>query len=113
MNIENKIRFLPLFYSDLEEIVDYIAGTLKNPDAADNLVDEIFKSIESRCPIADSFEQYQSLYETELPYYHIRVRNYLVFYVVIQEKNGKTMEVRRLLYNKRNWQEMKLFDNDK
>lgn len=107
MNIGNKLRFLPLFYSDLEGTVDYIAGTLKNPDAAESLVDAVFKEIESRLPIADCFEQYQSSYEPELPYYHTKVRNYLVFYVVIQEATGKIMEVRRLLYNKRNWKEMK------
>lgn len=111
MNTGNRLRFLPLFYSDLEETVDYIAGTLKNPDAAEDLVDAVFKEIEARLPVADSFEQYQSSYEPELPYYHIRVRNYLVFYVVIQEAKGKIMEVRRLLYNKRNWREMKFLED--
>ncbi|EPI49529.1 hypothetical protein HMPREF1576_01431 [Gardnerella pickettii JCP7719] len=34
----------------------------------------------------------------EHPYYRINVRNFSVFYVVIDD----TMEVRRLLYSKRN-----------
>ncbi len=29
-----RLRYLPLFYSDLDEKVTYIAGKLKNPKAA-------------------------------------------------------------------------------
>lgn len=36
------------------------------------------------------------------PYYRINVRNFSVFYVVIDD----TMEVRRLLYSKRNIDEL-------
>ncbi len=36
-----KLRFLPLFEDDLNEIVDYIALRLKNPIAAANFVDKV------------------------------------------------------------------------
>ena len=110
MNTEHELRFLPIFYSDLEGTVDYIAGTLQNPDAAGRLVDAIMAAIESRLPIADCFEQYRSFYEPDIPYYHIRVLNYLVFYVVIHEESCDIMEVRRLLYNKRNWTDMNFYE---
>ena len=37
-----KLRFLPLFEDDLNEIVDYITLRLKNPSAADQLVDDSY-----------------------------------------------------------------------
>ena len=98
-----ELEFLPMFYDDLEEIVDYISVKLKNPDAADNLVDAVFAAIDERLPIAESFEPHQSLFEFRYVYYKIYVKNYIVFYVVRDDlPEKKIMEVRRILYNKRN-----------
>ncbi len=92
-----KLRFLPLFEEDLNSIVDYIAGRLKNPDAADKLVDDVQKAIRARQSCAESFEKYPSAKERLYPYYRINIRNYTVFYVVI----GDVMEVRRIVYSRR------------
>lgn len=35
------VRYLPLFEEDLNDIVDYIMFRLKNPDAANRLVDAV------------------------------------------------------------------------
>ena len=35
------LRYLPLFYKDLEEVVTYIAEVLHNSKAANDLLDEI------------------------------------------------------------------------
>ena len=40
-----ELKFLPLFENDLNEIIDYIAGTLGNPIAASAMVDEVEKAI--------------------------------------------------------------------
>ncbi len=40
-----KLRFLPLFEEDLNEIVDYITNRLKNPIAADALVSDVQTAI--------------------------------------------------------------------
>ena len=93
-----KLSILPLFEEDLNEIVDYITYRLKNPIAAENFVDEVEKAIYDRLACAESFEQYHSAKERQYPYYRISVKNYTIFYVVI----GDTMEVRRLLYSRRN-----------
>ena len=92
-----RLRFLPLFEQDLNDVVDYITQTLKNPAAANRLVDEIQAAIKKRAEYPESFETYQSQNERKYPYYRIYVRNYVVYYVVIDD----TMEVRRLLYQKR------------
>ncbi len=93
-----ELRFLPLFEKDLEEIIDYIACRLKNPIAAEKLIDAVEKAIFDRLPFAEAFEQYPSKRDRQYPYYRIQVKNFTVFYVVI----GNVMEVRRILYGKRN-----------
>ena len=93
-----KLRFLPLFAEDLGEIVDYISNKLQNPAAAEALVDLIQHAIRERSTCAEAFEPYRSMKERQYPYYRIYVKNYSIFYAVI----GDVMEVRRILYNKRN-----------
>ena len=91
------LRFLPMFADDLDAIVDYITVNLQNPDAAIRLIDDVKKAIFDRLPDAEAFEPYPAAGIHPYPYYYIRVRNYLVFYVVI----GNVMEVRRILYGAR------------
>lgn len=91
------VRFLPLFEEDLNDIIDYITYRLKNPAAARHLVDEVEGAILKRSDCAESFEPYSSEKERRYPYYRIYVSNYVVYYVVIDD----VMEVRRILYNKR------------
>ena len=42
------IRYLPLFYRDLEYIIDYIKYNLQNAKAANRLIDEIQNAIQER-----------------------------------------------------------------
>ena len=98
-----KLRYLPLFYEDLSEKVNYISATLQNPQAANALLDSVEKAILERQPVAESFEPYYSMKERRYPYYRIYVKNYVVFYVVIDDEGpDKIMEVRRFLYGKQN-----------
>lgn len=97
-----ELRYLPLFQHDLNEIVSYITFQLQNPDAADALLDAVEEAILHRTTCAEAFEPYQSQKDRTLPYYRIYVQNYTVYYKVI----GSTMEVHRILYNKRNTQEL-------
>lgn len=94
-----KLTFLPLFEEDLNEIVDYISIQLKNLIAAMNLIDNVQRAIRQRLSSAESFEPYHSVTPRQHPYYRIFVRNYIVFYVVIND----VMEVRRILYSRRDF----------
>ncbi len=98
---ETVIRYLPLFLEDLLEATSYIRDTLQNEKAAYGLADDVENAILNRSKNPTSFEKYQSLKDREYPYYRIYVKNYTVFYVVIPDE-PRVMEVRRLLYNKRN-----------
>lgn len=93
-----ELRILPLFEEDLNEIVDYITYRLQNPIAAEKLVNDVEAAIEERRSCAEAFEPYSSSRKREHPYYRIQVRNFTIFYVVIDG----TMEVRRLLYSRSN-----------
>lgn len=96
-----ELRYLPLFYKDLEEKILYISETFHNPKAAKDLLDAVEKAILERQPFAESFEIYPSEKNRRNNYYRIYVKNYVIFYVVIEDDNTrKIMEVRRFLYHK-------------
>ena len=96
-----KLRYLPAFYDDLQESVNYITIVLKNPQAADKLIDTVERSIVERLPLADRFEEYCSAKERKHPYYRIRAGKYFSYYVVLENDRKKIMEVRRLLHSRR------------
>lgn len=98
-----RLRYLPLFYEDLEEKVTYIAEKLKNPKAANDLLDKVEAVIMERLPMAESFEPYHSVRERKYVYYRIYVDNYVIYYVVIDDNpKDLIMEVRRFLYHRQN-----------
>lgn len=100
-DVQYMLRYLPLFYEDLEQKVVYIAETLHNEKAANDLLDAVEQAILERLPVAESFEPYRSVKERRYKYYRIYVKNFVVYYVVIDDEgSNKIMEVRRFLYNK-------------
>lgn len=98
-----RLRYLPLFYEDLDEKITYIVEKLKNLEAANSLLDKVESAIMERLPVAESFEPYYSVRERRYAYYRIYVDNYIIYYVVIDDDtNDLIMEVRRFLYNGQN-----------
>ena len=98
-----RLSYLSLFYEDLDEKVTYIMGKLKNPQAANDLLDKVEAAIMERLPVAESFEPYRSVRERRYAYYLIYVDNFIIYYVVIDDDpNDLIMEVRRFLYNGQN-----------
>lgn len=93
-----KLEILPLFEDDLREILDYITEQLHNPAAAVDLLDDIEEAITERMSCPKAFLAYPTTKKRKAPYYCIHVKNFMVFYVVI----GNVMEVRRILYARRN-----------
>lgn len=96
-NRKYKLRYLPLFEQDMIQTVSYITNVLKNPDAASKLVDDVETAILERLNNPTAFEPYQSAKARTHCYYRIYVRNYVVYYVVVDD----VMEVRRFLYGAR------------
>ena len=93
-----KLRYLPLFYEDLEQKVVYIAKNLHNEKAANELLDAVERAILERQPVAEAFEPYHSMKERRYPYYRIYVKNFVVWYVVIDDEGeDKIMDYSDLL----------------
>lgn len=97
MGDKYSLRYLPKYEEDLNQIVDYIVYELHSPDSAIKLIDKIENAVLERlnCPL--SFEPFQSNRKRKYPYYKIYVNSFVVYYVVIKD----VMEVRRILYKRR------------
>ena len=50
-----KLRYLPLFYEDIEEKMLYIARQFQNPQAANDLLDAVEKAILERLSSPEAF----------------------------------------------------------
>ena len=86
---------------DIMRATDYIEFTLKNPDAADNLLDVATERINS---LADLPQKFRLVDEPVLASWGIRfviIDNYLAFYTIDEEK--QTVIIVRFLYQKSNW----------
>ena len=77
MKKQYKLRYLPLFRQDVEEMVLYISRKLHNPSAAERLLNDIEAAVLKRLENPESFEPYHSEKERKYPYYRIYVRNYV------------------------------------
>jgi len=97
MNKTYKLEYLPTFYDDLEKVVDYIAIRLENPQAAATLIDEVESAIQQRIFDPEGYEPYDLVRKHKYSYYRIYVKNYTIFYVLIDN----VMEVRRFIYSRR------------
>lgn len=87
-----------MYERDVADIMLYIKNDLQNPIAARRLFEEMNQAVADRLSAPTAFEAYYSKNDRKRPYYRIRVRNYVIYYVVIDD----VMELRRLVYNKRN-----------
>ena len=86
---------------DIMRAVDYIEFMLKNPQAADNLLDTVTKQIGT---LSDFPQKFRIVDDPVLARWEIRfviINNYLAFYTINEEK--QTVIVVRFLYKKSNW----------
>lgn len=86
---------------DLMHAADYIEFTLKNPAAAENLLDIATKQINS---LSDFPGKFSLVDDPVLASWEIRfviIHNYLAFYTINEEK--QMVIIVRFLYQKSNW----------
>lgn len=94
----NKIRYLPTAQKDLQDIVLYFLDNLKSPKAAMDFIETFDKCILRLKEYPYSCKLYQSQEPLELEYRFLPVKNYLVFYIVIEN----IIEIHRIVYAKMN-----------
>lgn len=102
MRKKYKVEYLPLFYKDLNKIIDYIVNKLQNKIAANNLLDEIEDEILKRSNNPEGYEKYNSIKNRKNIYYRIYVKNFIIFYTL---KNDKII-MNRILYSRRNFKNL-------
>lgn len=86
---------------DIMRAADYIEFNLKNPSAADHLLDETTEQINT---LADMPQKFRLVDDPVLASWGIRfviVNNYLAFYTIDEEK--QMVIVVRFLFQKSNW----------
>ena len=93
------LKFSETFRSDLKHILNYLLYNLENPIAAHNLNKLIERKINDRLINPTAYEVFNSNRKRKHNYYRIYVKNYIIFYIV----KDNTMEVRRILYSRRNF----------
>ena len=96
-----QIHITPTAEHDIVRAADYIEFTLKNPEAADNLLDVVTEQIEA---LADFPQKFRLVDDPVLTSWVIRfviINNYLAFYMIDEEK--QVVIVVRFLYQKSNW----------
>lgn len=98
MTTKYKVRYLPIYERDVSEVMKYIKNELQNPIAARKLFEEMNQAVADRLSAPLAFEPYHSKKSRKNPYYRIRVKNYIIYYVVIDD----VVELRRFVYNRRN-----------
>ena len=86
---------------DLSHAADYIEFSLKNPHAADHLLDKAEEQISS----LSQFPQKHPLVEDKVlaswGVRFIQIRNYLAFYIISEE--ARQVTIIRFLYAKSDW----------
>lgn len=91
------IVYLPLAEDDILAAVEYIAGRLGNPQAAEALPDELDQIVQQLALFPYSSE----LYYTDRPIRDelrkVPVRGYVLYYTVKDD----TVEIRRLIHGRR------------
>lgn len=93
-----KLKYLPLAQKDLRDIISYIVDNLKAPKAARDLLDDLEKSIMLLQQFPYSCKLYQPVEPLEAEYRMLPVKNYLVFYIVMEHE----VEIQRIIYAKMN-----------
>ena len=95
-----KVRIFPEAKQDLLELIDYL-NTL-SPDAAVRMYDKITEEIAGLSRMPERCPRPRDLALAAKGYRYLIVEKYLVFYVV----EGDVVQIRRILYGRRNYQQI-------
>ena len=86
---------------DIMRAADYIEFALKNPNAANNLLDAVTEQIGSLADLPQKFHPAEDPILASWGIRFVKINNYLVFYTIDEEK--QTVIIVRFLYQKSNW----------
>ena len=96
-----QIRITSTAERDMMQAADYIEFTLKNPSAADHLLDAAVRQISTLTDLPQKFQLANDPVLASWGIRFVQVNHYLAFYTIDEEK--QTVIVVRFLYQKQNW----------
>ena len=96
------IKYTSTYVKQFNNILKYFVYKLQNKIAAENFYKDVIEEIEKRSYNPENYEQYIGNIKRKYPYYKIYVKNYVIFYIV----KDNTMEIRRILYARRNYEKL-------
>lgn len=100
MPITYRVEVQPLALHDMEEIVSYVAGELKNPSAAQKITEDLVAGMESLSRLPFRCSAHVPIRPLKFEYRKLRVGNYLVFFRISEEEEIVT--IARVLYGRSN-----------
>lgn len=86
---------------DITRAADYIEFVLKNPDAADSLLDAVTEGIASLSHLPEKFRLVDDPVLASWGIRFVPINNYLAFYLI--DKDRQLVSIVRFLYQKSNW----------
>ena len=95
------INITDLAEEDILATVRYIANTLKNPIAANNLLDEIERHEKILEDTPNIYPFVDDAYLSDKGLKYVPIKNYLMFYTI--DEDNKFVNVIRFLYRRRDW----------
>lgn len=93
----HKVLYLPLAEADILEAVDYISITLGAPKAANELLDELDRTVRQLSEFPYSCELYRVDRPMKDEIRKVPVKGYVLYYAVFPER----IEIRRFLHGRR------------
>ena len=96
-----KLEILPIAKKDIDDIIYYISYNLKNITAAKKLRDLFISSLDKIIAFSYGYPKYKSTQILENEYRSFKVKNYLMFYTINEDK--KLITIIRILYKKMNF----------
>ncbi len=102
MGSEFSLKIFPSARADMEGIFSYIAEELKNPTAAFGLIDDFERAFESIRAFPESCPLIDNEYVKDKTLRKLLVDRYIAFFRI----KGGEIQVIRVLYGMRNYQEI-------
>lgn len=93
-----QLEFLPIAKKDIDDIIYYISNNLKNTIAAQNLAQKFIIGANSILEFPYGSPIYNSLKKLNYEYRSIKIKNFLMFYII--NENKKVITIVRVLYQK-------------
>ena len=90
--------------SDIIEAAEYLDYVLKNPQAADNLIEAVEKEIGSLTVFPERYAVLDDSVQSSFNVRFVRVKDYFAFYVIMEDE--RPVVILRFLHMRRDWAEI-------